>query len=87
LIYANGFIKPARFSHIGYQVDIIPTILDILQIPAVHSSMGTSLLEKEHFAVVSDGTIYGIFNNDFVLVSDLERLFGLYDYRKERCRN
>jgi phosphoglycerol transferase MdoB-like AlkP superfamily enzyme len=83
LIYSPGLIKPQRCNNIGSQVDILPTVLDLLHISAVHNSMGSSLLDTSHtgYAVVTDGTLYGIFTDQFVLLNDLEKNFGLYDYR------
>ncbi|MFH1230987.1 MAG: sulfatase-like hydrolase/transferase [Planctomycetota bacterium] len=82
LIYAPGLITPQRCDTIGSQVDILPTILDILHISATHNSMGSSLLDTErtHYSVVTDGSLYGIFTDQFVLLNDLEKNFGLYDY-------
>jgi phosphoglycerol transferase MdoB-like AlkP superfamily enzyme len=85
LIYAPGVVKPGRFNQIGSQVDILPTVLDLLQISTVHSSMGCSLLEtsQPHYAVVSDGIHYSIFADQFVLLNDLEKNVGLYDYQRD----
>lgn len=82
LIYAPGLIAPQICNTIGSQVDILPTVLDLLHISATHNSMGSSLMDTErtHYTVVTDGSLYGIFNNQFVLLNDLEKNFGLYDY-------
>ncbi|MFH0889089.1 MAG: LTA synthase family protein [Planctomycetota bacterium] len=79
---APGLIAPQICNTIGSQVDILPTILDLLHISATHNSMGSSLMDTErtHYTVVTDGSMYGIFNNQFVLLNDLEKNFGLYNY-------
>ncbi|MFH1227767.1 MAG: sulfatase-like hydrolase/transferase [Planctomycetota bacterium] len=85
LIYSPGFINPAKLNSVGSQVDIMPTILNILGISAIHASMGTDLItmNKSHYSVVSDGTRYAIFSDKFVLLNDLEKDIGLYDYRAD----
>ena len=45
-IHAPGLIKPARSQQVGSQVDILPTILDMLHIQAPYAAMGNSLLDK-----------------------------------------
>ena len=47
LIYAPGFIKGGRtFSEIASQVDIMPTILDMLNIKCLNHTIGRSLLSE-----------------------------------------
>jgi phosphoglycerol transferase MdoB-like AlkP superfamily enzyme len=79
---AGGVGSGQRIDRIGSQVDILPTLLDILRIPAVHSSMGRSLLDTSspHYSVLTDGTMYAIFSDRFVFLNDLEKDIGLYDY-------
>lgn len=45
--------------------------------------MGRSLLDntRTHYAVVTDGTHYGIFTDRYVLMNGLEKNIGLYDYQ------
>jgi phosphoglycerol transferase MdoB-like AlkP superfamily enzyme len=85
LIYAPDLIKPQRCNQIGSQVDILPTILDILHISTNHASMGRSLIDtsQTHYTVVSNGTHYALFTDKFVLMNDLEKNVGLYDYRTD----
>jgi len=90
LIYAPDLIKPQRYDQIGSQVDILPTILDILHISTVHSSMGRSLWDttKTHYEVISNGIHYALFTDQYVLMNDLEKNLGLYDYRLDpQCKN
>ena len=86
MIYGPTLVKPGRIETIGSQVDILPTILDMLQLPVTHSSMGTSLFASlpNHFAIITNNVHYFIFNNRFVLVNDLEKNIGLYEYSLDR---
>jgi phosphoglycerol transferase MdoB-like AlkP superfamily enzyme len=85
LIYAPGIVRAQRIDRVGMQVDILPTILDLLHISTIHSSMGASMLDTQspHFAVVTDGTMYAIFDNQHALLNDLEKTVGLYNYRQD----
>ncbi len=85
LIYRPKGLAPGRDDGIGSQVDILPTVLDLLSLSTTHASMGSSLLsgKKEHYAVVRHGAEFAVFDNRLVLVSDLEKINGLYDHRKD----
>jgi phosphoglycerol transferase MdoB-like AlkP superfamily enzyme len=82
LLYAPSLITPQRCNKVGSQVDILPTVLDLLHISTIHNSMGSSLLDPKHsnYAVMNDGGIYAIFNDQFVLIDNLEKNGELYDY-------
>ncbi|MDH7515323.1 MAG: sulfatase-like hydrolase/transferase [Bacteroidota bacterium] len=84
LIYAPSFIRPGREDRIGSHVDILPTILDLLGIPAFHASMGRSLLDPDRvpFAVERNGPEYCIFDDSLLYVHDLENEKGLFRYRE-----
>lgn len=45
-IHAPGLLAAGHTDALGSQVDILPTIVDLLQIEAPYAAMGTSLLDK-----------------------------------------
>ncbi|MFW5871670.1 MAG: LTA synthase family protein [bacterium] len=47
LIYWKGVLQPKRINKLASQVDIAPTILDLLQIKSSNHFIGTSLLSSE----------------------------------------
>ena len=54
LIYSPGYIPPNINPVVGSQVDLVPTILDLLQLKATHASWGRNLLrvpKDQGFAV------------------------------------
>lgn len=54
LIYAPGYVPPAIHHVVGSQLDILPTVLGLLRLKALHSSWGQDLLrisEDRGFAV------------------------------------
>ena len=85
LIYAPALVKSKRDDSISSQVDIIPTLLDLLCFPDAHTSMGKSLLQssKKRFAVVKYGSQYGLITDNFVFLSDLDATEGVYDYKHD----
>jgi len=85
LIYAPGLVKPNRDDRIASQVDILPTLLDLLHFPDTHACMGKSLLQssEKRFVVVKYRGQYAILNGHLAFLSDLERSEGIYDYKKD----
>lgn len=80
LIYSPAHIFQGVDSSVHSQVDIFPTVLDILQVEAVHSSFGKSMLSGENtFAFFSTGNLFGWVRNKWLLVGDYEKNIGLYD--------
>ena len=60
LIYAPKLLKPKHTQLVGSQVDILPTVLDILNISLPYAAMGNSLFDPfaHHFAFASqDGKV------------------------------
>ena len=59
LIYAPGYLSPGIHHVVGSQVDIVPTVLDLLRLRTLHSSWGQDLLnipEDRGFAVSIAGS-------------------------------
>lgn len=55
LIYAPGIVAPRRIDRVASQVDLAPTVLDILGIHTKHAFVGRSLLreyDEPHFALM-----------------------------------
>lgn len=85
LLYAPGLLGPGRDGRIASQVDILPTVMDLLRIPGTHASMGRSLLESAvtRFAVVGLYPNFALYGDTLVLMADLDHIGGLYDYRAD----
>lgn len=82
LIYSNKDIQPKIITDIGSHADIMPTILDLLKIPAVHASIGRSLFDNstQPFCVQIVGPYYAYFDDKFLFLTNLEDDDELYDY-------
>jgi len=73
LIYAPKIIQPGTSETIGSQIDIGPTILDILDIDDRFDSAGTSLFrEKDEYAYFSDRNSIGIVTRNGHLIHSLK---------------
>jgi phosphoglycerol transferase MdoB-like AlkP superfamily enzyme len=85
LMYKPGIIPAQRIDRVGSQVDILPSILDLLQIRSVHASMGKSLFDssRNRYAFVKFGPEFAVFSDSLVYVDDLEKKSGMYDYRTD----
>jgi len=86
LIYTpSGIINRGKVSTIASHADILPTILDILRIPAVHSSMGISVFspKPERYCFEKYGNDYCIIDNQYILLNDLEHPMRLFNYKSD----
>jgi phosphoglycerol transferase MdoB-like AlkP superfamily enzyme len=85
LIYAPGFVAPRVTGRIGMHADILPTVLDLLHLPADHASMGRSLLDTAaaRFAVLRFGPQYVIVTDSLLYMHDLVASAGLFAYRRD----
>ena len=86
LVYAPGLVEPGRHDGLTSHVDILPTLIDLLELPTKHASMGLSVFDtgKSHRAVVKRSGRYCIFDDDFALQSDLHGNEMLFAYREDR---
>jgi len=85
LVYAPGLVKPQVRPEIGSHADILPTIIDLLDLSTPHASMGRSLfdLESPRYAVVERSRRFVIFDDERAFMHDLRNDLGLFDYRTD----
>lgn len=75
LIYAPHIIKPAEVDTIASQLDILPTVVDLLGFSGYYSAMGESLLrKKESFALAVMGSLLVGIDDKCHLYHSLERV-------------
>ncbi|MCX7833951.1 MAG: sulfatase-like hydrolase/transferase [Ignavibacteria bacterium] len=82
LIYSPKHIPPTTNNRVSSHVDILPTVLDLLNISTIHSSMGKSLLDtnKSNFAFEKWGNLFCVFSDSLVLLTDFDNQNILYNY-------
>jgi uncharacterized sulfatase len=85
LVYAPALVEPQVRPEVGSHADMLPTILDLLEIETPHGLMGRSLfdLEKERYAVLERGRRFVIFDDERAYMNDLKRELGLFDYKTD----
>jgi phosphoglycerol transferase MdoB-like AlkP superfamily enzyme len=74
LIYAPGIFEPKTITTVCSQIDIFPTIIDLLELGGRFSAFGASLFQEspERFAIVREGSIMGILTNQGFLRHSLK---------------
>lgn len=83
--HPKGLIPPQKSSRIFQQLDVLPTLLDMLNIPATYYSYGTSYYQQptgEAFTYL-EGTYY-YFRDEFMLTFTSDQARNLYDFKTDR---
>jgi phosphoglycerol transferase MdoB-like AlkP superfamily enzyme len=85
LMYSPRFIKPGIYDKIASQVDILPSLLDMLNISAVHSSMGVSFFDttKTRYCFEKFGEYFCIIDDEYVLITNFEKEPDMYRYKTD----
>lgn len=90
LIYCPSLFKPEVTDELGSQFDIVPTIIDILNIETPYSSMGKSLFSKtdNRFAFLSyEGDQVYLINNEGIVWNDWKNSANSsYDMEKDNAK-
>lgn len=85
LLYSPSFVNPTIISSVHSQVDILPTIIDILKLQTKHSSFGLSAIEGDDgFAYIPSGGLHGWIKGDWLLVGDFDKNIALYNFKTDR---
>ena len=64
IIYSPKHIEPKIIRTYGSQIDILSTIVDILDLEATYSSIGTNLLNKKtNYVIVKEGLLTNIISD------------------------
>jgi len=73
LIYAPGLVKPGTNDVVASQLDIFPTLVDLMGFEDPFSALGDSLMHKQNgVAFVSAGSIVGLIGKEGYLTSSLK---------------
>jgi phosphoglycerol transferase MdoB-like AlkP superfamily enzyme len=84
LFYFPGKITPGINSEPGSQLDILPSIVDVLGLSFIHSSFGRSLFTPgSRYALFARGNILGWVRDDHVLLHTIQSPVGLYNFRTD----
>lgn len=84
LVYSPGFVPAQKDERIVSELDVLPTLIDLLQLKTAHASMGKSALAGgERFAYIdvehAGGVITRQGERELVLLFGAEKFAGYYD--------
>ncbi|MEX6690493.1 LTA synthase family protein [Danxiaibacter flavus] len=74
LFYSPAFVKPKRISYLASQVDVLPTIAGLCNIPYVNTALGVDLLNDKR--ILADN---GKSNCTFIFEPDSRRIGIIHD--------
>lgn len=78
VIYSPKHIKPAINNTISSHLDIMPTVLDVLNLSDTYSALGESLLRKKDdnnaFAHIYAGNMSGLIKNEGYIMHTLQKV-------------
>lgn len=88
LFYSPGSIKPGHYNKITSQLDLLPTILDILKFSTPFTSWGKSIYSPgERFAVLPNGDMFIFIKDPYLILSDIESPRALYNIENDTTFN
>lgn len=70
LVYGPWYVQPGRFTQVGSQLDILPTVLDLLRLNNNYAAAGKSLFAPQDMpraALFADGYTIGLITKDGAL--------------------
>lgn len=85
VFYSPGFLKAEKRDYLASQLDILPSLIDILHIKTAHASMGKSLWRKNTnaWAIIDlDGSM-GYLRTPYGLLANREGTAGTYDMQRD----
>lgn len=84
----GGQVPPGRMDSLAGQVDVMPTIMDMLRLPVTYTGWGRSMLAPGRRALVlpqGDRFVYA--EGDYLLYANIDRPIKMYNYRENTKRN
>src|SRR5690606_17478458 len=83
--YPGGELKGID-DRLVQQIDIAPTVLNLLNYDQPYFAFGFDAFKKDttNFVVNNNGTSYSFYQGDYLLLSDGNRSSELFDIRKDR---
>ena len=88
LLYAPGIVEPGMLDAPASQLDVVPTVLDVLKFSDPFTSWGKSVLHGGGRRIMlARGELSVFVDGPYMLLSDIETPFALYDYRQDPSKN
>ncbi|MDG1334042.1 MAG: LTA synthase family protein [Crocinitomicaceae bacterium] len=81
--HPKGLIKPEKRSEIAQQLDVFPTILDLLNVKSTYYSYGSSLLQgTEKYGITHLEGSYYYFNGEQMMIFSKDQAQNLLNFTK-----
>jgi len=81
--HPKGYIKPEKRSEIAQQLDVFPTILDLLNVKSTYYSYGSSLLQStEKYGIAHLEGSYYYFNGEQMMIFSNDQAQKLLNFTK-----
>jgi phosphoglycerol transferase MdoB-like AlkP superfamily enzyme len=81
--HPKGFIKAEKRSEIAQQLDVFPTILDLLNVKSTYYSFGSSLLQStEKYGIAHLEESYYYFNGEQMMIFNKDQAQNLLNFTK-----
>lgn len=88
VFYCHSLLKPEVNPNFASQVDIYPTLMDILNVSFVNNTMGVNLLQEKRPMVFSSGdTEYCVFDDDWYFIGSKNKPSQLFHYQDFDMKN
>ncbi|NPA45616.1 MAG: LTA synthase family protein [Chlorobi bacterium] len=87
IFYGQG-IKPQIINRPVSQLDIFPTIMHLLHLDFLNMTFGLdALTEYRPYVFFNHDNLYGVLDNEFLLVANRQKILGLYRYQNKDKTN
>jgi phosphoglycerol transferase MdoB-like AlkP superfamily enzyme len=82
----NGRLKGLN-SNVGNQIDILPTVMNLLSYPEPYFSLGKDLLNdtEYHFSMNYANNVYSFFDDEYLYLSNGKQSIGFYSYKQDQA--
>lgn len=90
LIFFSERIKenPAQYNKLAMQIDVMPTIVGMLNLPYTNSTLGIDLLlENRNYAYFTDDNNIGVLSDRFFLIKNRDGGIKLHEYKTRSVKN
>jgi len=88
IIYSPKLFNPKQFSNLGGQLDVFPTVMDLLNAKYVNNTFGINLLKEQRpYIYFSEDNKLVCLNNDFMYVISKEKEETLFKFNSNNLSN
>ena len=87
IIYYKG-VKPQIINNLAGQIDMLPTLMNLLKIDYINTSFGVDLFtNKRPYIYFNHDKFYGILDDSLYLIMTKDKTLGLYKYKTKDRTN